>query len=140
MRWILLVVLWLWVPLFASAQTIFKCRGPKGQAMYQTAPCAGGPAEKSWSGSYREPTRDELWQRYRLDQRWQQRQNARVVRRSGFYAVPSGVPSRSSANAAACSAARSEYSRVQADFKLNRNIDLLRRLEADIYRYCEARP
>lgn len=136
-------VLLLVLPLVSTAQTVYKCKGIDGKPVYQSFPCAGDvPPEKVWSGSYRQPTNAELWQRYHIDQRWaarQQSENARRAARS-FYAAPSSSRSKSSHNSAACSTSRSEYSRVQADFKLNRNINLLRRIEADIYRYCEVRP
>lgn len=131
------------LPLCASAQTVYKCKDAKGGSVYQSSPCAGAvPAEKQWSGIYRQPTSEELWQRHRTEQRWTQRQQAGQARRgaNSYHVVPSSGDSRSNRDALTCTSVRQEYDRVQADFKLNRNIDLLRRLEADIRRYCEVRP
>ena len=142
MRFRILVVLLL-MPLSASAQTVYKCTGFKGDKVYQSFPCAGAvPAEKVWTGTYRSPTNDELWQRYRTDERWRQRQQAEQARRNAnhYSEISSPSASQSSQNALICSAARSDYARVQADFQLNRNINLLRRLESNIRRYCEVRP
>lgn len=132
----------LMLPLVGAAQTVHKCKGVDGNTVYQSFPCAGAvPAEKTWTGQYRQPTNAELWQRYRTDQKWAQRQQSEQARRGAgvHYAMPS-VASKSSRNASACAVVRSEYQRVQSNFRLNRNIELLRRLEADIYRYCESRP
>lgn len=135
-------ILLLLLPLASAAQAVYKCKGVDGKSVYQSFPCAGDvPPEKVWNGDYRQPTNAELWQRYRTDQRWQQRQQADRARRSaGSYYVAPARDSRSQANSARCSVARGEYKRVQADFTLNRNIELLRNLEAQIYRYCEVRP
>jgi hypothetical protein len=142
MRLVLLILLSVLAPSLC-AQTIYKCRDHKSQAVYQSFPCGGTkPPEKVWSGSYRQPTNAELWQRYNRDLEWRKRQERDRRRRpfvySGGGTSPQGMKALS--NRAACSYARKNYERVQADFTLNRNIDLLRRLEADIRRYCEVRP
>ena len=134
------IALMAWVPLCAAAQTIYKCKSVNGGMVYQSFPCAGAiAAEKQWSGSYRQPTNEELWQRYHTDQRWAQRQQAEHARRNAYRYSYRQPTARANPNnyALACAASRSEYNRVQADFKLNRNINLLRRLEADIRQYCE---
>lgn len=139
----LLLAAALLVPSVAYSQTVYKCKGVDGKPVYQSFPCGGAiPPEKTWGGSYRQPTNDELWQRYRTNERWQQQQAANRARRSAArsYSIQPSNTSKSASYAAACSASRSEYKRVQSDFTLNRNIDLLRKLEADMYRYCEARP
>lgn len=123
-----------------SAQTVYKCRDHKGQPVYQSFPCGGTkPAEKEWSGSYREPSNAELWAKYNRDQEWRARQQRERQRRA-YVRAPSQPTAAESGRRASCNYARAEYNRVQADFKLNRNIELLRRLEADIRTYCEVRP
>lgn len=120
-----------------SAQTVYKCRDHKGQPVYQSFPCGGTkPAEKVWAGEYRQPTNAELWATYNRDQAWRARQRREQQQRSYIMAPAPATPAQAG-RTAACRASRSEYNRVQADFRLNRNIDLLRRLEADIRRYCE---
>ena len=79
------IALMAWVPLCAAAQTIYKCKSVNGGMVYQSFPCAGAiAAEKQWSGSYRQPTNEELWQRYHTDQRWAQRQQAEHARRNAY--------------------------------------------------------
>ncbi len=126
----------------ASAQAVYKCKGVDGKSVYQSFPCAGAmPPEKVWSGNYRQPTNAERWATYNRDQQWKLRQQAdRVRRNSGSYYIAPARDSKSQVNSARCSIARSEYDRIQANFKLNRNVTLLRNLEAQIYRYCEVRP
>ncbi len=139
MRIVLLILLSVLAPSLC-AQTIYKCRDHKGQPLYQTFPCGGTkPPEKVWSGDYRQPTNTELWARYNRDQEWRRRQE-RDKQQTYYYSVPSRGDSAEASRRASCSVARKEYNRVQADFTLNRNIDLLRRLEASIRNYCEVRP
>ena len=136
------IVLFILLSLFAPslyAQTVYKCRDHKGQPLYQSFPCGGTqPAEKEWTGNYRQPTNTELWERYNRDQAWRARQQREQQR--SYIMAPTRPSPAESARSASCRVSRSEYARVQADFKLNRKIDLLRRLEADIRRYCEVRP
>ena len=131
---ILALLLMLAAPL--SAQTVYKCRDHKGQPVYQSFPCGGTkPAEKEWSGNYREPSNAELWAKYYRDQEWRARQQREQQRRA-YVTAPRRPTPAESGRRAACSYARAEYNRVQADFKLNRNVDLLRRLETNIRQYC----
>lgn len=124
----------------ASAQTVYKCRDHKGQPVYQSFPCGGTlPAEKVWTGDYRQPTNAERWATYNRDQEWKARQQREAQHRPVYWSSGQ-VDTKASMNRAACAASRSEYNRVQADFILNRNIELLRKLESDIRRYCEVRP
>lgn len=127
-----------------SAQTVYKCRDAKGGPVYQSFPCPGNaPPEKTWSGTYRKPTNDELWERYRRDQEWARRQERERAKRGTqtFFVPPTTEAATKEAfNRSACASVRAEYDRVQADFKLNRNIELLRRLEAQIRTYCVVRP
>ena len=141
MRIVLLILLSVLAPSLC-AHTVYKCRDHKGQPVYQSFPCGGTkPPEKVWSGEYRQPTNAELWQRYNRDQEWKARQRReQASRQRYFYGGGSKGDSAAASRRAACSAARSEYNRVQADFTLNRNIDLLRRLEASIRSHCEVRP
>ena len=136
MRFVLLILLFVLAPSLC-AQTIYKCRDHKGQPLYQSFPCGGTkPPEKVWSGGYRQPTNAELWARYNRDQEWRRRQE-REKQKNYYYSVPSRGDSAAASRRSSCAVARQEYNRVQADFKLNRNIDLLRRLEANIRRFCE---
>jgi hypothetical protein len=124
-------------PFSGAAQSVYKCKGMDGEAVYQSFPCAGGKgAEKIWTGSYRQPTNEELWARYNRDKAWQEKQHANRIRRASGAAYGASS-SNGDSKAQLCRVTRNEYNRVQADFKLNRNIDLLRRLEADIYKYCK---
>ena len=139
MRFVLLILLSVLAPSLC-AQTIYKCRDHNGQPLYQSFPCGGTkPPEKVWSGDYRQPTNAELWERYNRDQEWRRRQ-ARENQPQYRYVAPSRGNSAAASRRASCAIARQEYNRVQADFKLNRNIDLLRRLEANIRRYCPLVP
>ena len=139
MRFVLLILLSVLAPSLC-AQTIYKCRDHKGQPLYQSFPCGGTkPPEKVWSGEYRQPTNTELWARYNRHQEWRRRQQ-REKQQNYYYSVPSRGDSSAASRRASCAVARQEYNRVQADFRLNRNIDLLRRLEANIRTFCEVRP
>lgn len=139
MRFVLLILLSV-LAHSLCAQTIYKCRDHKGQPLYQSFPCGGTkPAEKEWTGNYRQPTNAELWERYNRDQEWRKRQ-ARGQQTQYRYTGPVRGNSAEASRRASCAIARQEYNRVQADFKLNRTIDLLRRLEANIRTYCEVRP
>ena len=139
MRFVLLILLSVLAPSLC-AQTIYKCRDHKGQPVYQSFPCGGTrPAEKEWSGQYRQPTNAEQWATHNRDQAWKARQQGERQRRAYVMAPRQPTPAESGRRAS-CSYARAEYNRVQADFTLNRKIDLLRRLEANIRIYCEVRP
>ena len=139
MRFVLLILLSVLAPSLC-AHTIYKCRDHKGQPLYQSFPCGGTkPPEKVWSGEYRQPTNTELWARYNRDQEWRARQRQQQMQRS-YIMAPSRPAAAEAARGAQCRISRKEYARVQADFTLNRNIDLLRRLEANIRTYCEVRP
>lgn len=127
----------------ASAQTIYKCRGFKGEPVYQSFPCAGTkPAEKTWPGDYRQRTNAELWSDYYRNLEWRQRQQREQQRRasSAPYRIDRGHQTQENINRAACVATRSQYDRVQADPRLNRNVDLLRRLESEFRTFCVVRP
>lgn len=127
--------------LFAAgvqAQAVFKCRDAKGQPVYQSQPCVGRSPEKVWFNQYREPTPEERYRRAEADRKIaqaDQRLRASNVRYSASSSSYWSPPSQGR-ETLACLAARSEYNRVQKDFVLNRNIDLLRKLEADIRREC----
>ena len=139
MRIVLLILLSVLAPSLC-AQTIYKCRDHKGQPVYQSFPCGGTkPPEKVWSGEYRQPTNAELWARYNRDQEWRRRQE-REKQQQFQYTVPHRGDSSKASRRASCAVVRQEYNRVQADFMLNRNIDLLRRLEASVRNHCEVRP
>jgi clan AA aspartic protease (TIGR02281 family) len=43
----------------AWAGTIYKCRGPQGELVYQEAPCRDAQALKSWSAKSAEPQADD---------------------------------------------------------------------------------
>lgn len=116
-----------------QAQTVYKCKGDDGNPVYQSSPCPGGASpERVWGGTYRQPTNEELWARYRRDQESQRRREQERARRS-VYVAPSPRPFNP--QAMACASLRQEYDRVQANPRLNRDIDLLRRLEARL-RVC----
>ncbi len=139
MRFVLLILLSVFAPSLC-AQTIYKCRDHKDQPLYQSFPCGGTkPPEKVWSGEYRQPTNAELWARYNRDQEWRRRQE-REKQQQSRYSVPSRGDSAAASRRASCAIARQEYNRVQADFRLNRSIDLLRKLEARIRQHCEVSP
>ena len=120
------------------AQTVFKCRDHRGQPVYQSFPCAADkPAEKIWNNEIREPTPAERAARLRAERsiaesdRKLRESNARYAQATRTYGGKNYKR-----DSLACVAAREEYERVQADFLLNRNIDLLRRLEAQIRDHC----
>lgn len=128
----------------AEAQAVYKCRDAAGQPVYQSQPCADNkPAERVWVNEVRPLTADEVRKRRLADAsiaeaaRKVRESNARYAASGPRHWSPSGSQSQT---AVACAGARSEYERVQKDFTLNRNVDLLRRLEADIRRYCSRRP
>ncbi len=128
----LLFVLVAFFALPAAAQTVYKCRDGKGQPVYQSAPCAGDAMpERVWSGTYRQPTYAERLAREQRDREFEQRRRLDRARRARpVYIEPSSTGSMRSS----CAAVRAEYDRVQADFRANRNVDLLRRLEAQLRR------
>lgn len=123
----------------AQAQAVFKCRDAKGQPIYQSEPCPNGrQAERIWVNEMRPPTPAERAARIQADRKIEEagrRLSAANARNNR--SVASNWSPTSSGESPQCLAARSEYERVQKDFVLNRNINLLRRLEANIYRYCK---
>lgn len=133
---LLLFVAALLAPALVSAQAVYKCRNAKGEAVYQSQPCEGGKLpEKAWSGDYRQPTNAELWQRYLIDQRWQQQQQAERSRTSTASFVGS-VP-RFDQRESRCSIAKAERARTLDRVGLKRTYDLLSRLDAMVYEACK---
>ncbi|WDN29486.1 DUF4124 domain-containing protein [Xanthomonas oryzae] len=106
----------------ADAQQVHKCR-ERGQVVYQSAPCAAGPAEKVWAATpVAEPTNAELWRRYRIQKQLDRRYAA--DRASASAAYVSGSSSGSACESAKRSRATVyEAAGVHRDFALSSQWD-----------------
>lgn len=121
----------------ASAQVVFKCRDAKGSPVYQSQPCPSGQHEKVWLNEYRPLTAEERARRADADARIRAAEQAvrRANARFAGNAPRAWTPGR---QPPACSGERAVYDAAQRDFRLNRNIETLRMLEARL-RACELR-
>ena len=112
----------------AQAQVVYKCVGKGGHVEFSSWPCAATQRTVKAVAAPPEPYSPPPPPPKPLRPRSRGSVN--------HYYGPSRADQERAARAAQCTAIRSEYNRIQADFKLNRNIELLRNLEAQLRQHC----
>ena len=111
------------------AQMVYKCVGKDGVSELTSFPCDKNKRTVKAVYAPPEPYRPPVQRPAPAVRQQQQTYYS--------YSGPSAGDVQRQQRLAQCNAVRSEYNRVQADFKLNRNIELLRRLEARIRQFCD---
>jgi len=113
----------------AQAQIVYKCVGKGGHVEFSSWPCA--PTQRTVKAVAAPP------EPYRPPPPPPKPLRPRARGSVTHYYGRSASDEANAARVAQCAATRREYDRVQGDFTLNRNIQLLRDLEAQLRKYCD---
>lgn len=133
MKWGWLLLL-LALPL--QAQQVYKCRDSKGGPVYQSHPCEGKTAEKTWDAAQPEYTAEDI-ARIRRHQAEVTALAQRQRQHGNTYTAPAfSGPTQSQSKHARCQAAKNERAR-QLAFVKNAGIDLRQRLNSMVYDACK---
>ncbi|HEX7801609.1 MAG TPA: DUF4124 domain-containing protein [Pseudoxanthomonas sp.] len=125
-----------------QAQQVFRCVEGK-TVSYQSAPCATPQAKpKVWDATPEPPpTNDELWRRYHAKKKGE-RESAYLRQLAGREGLVNGQSQPIGARipiqgGSACVAAKQHREAMLEAVGMNRNHDLLRRLDDAVYRACK---
>ena len=134
--WIVSVALLLVVPA-VNAQQVYKCVGKGGALSYQSEPCAGGKASKTWAATPEpEPTNDELWRRHYAKKRAaaESRYLSNLAGRSRSGSGQAATITSSSGNRNACEDAKARRDRAVTN---DTGIDGRRAWNDHVYDACK---
>ena len=120
----------------AAAQSVFKCRDAKGNAVYQSEPCPN--AEKRWDTQPSATTWDDYYKRQAADRqiaadRRHMRARARDIS-SGSGPVGAAVGPQASS---ACQQAKAHRQAAYDAAGLHRTFELSRQMDDMVYNACK---
>lgn len=121
-----------------NAQSIHKCRDPRGNPIYQSGPCQDGQAEKRWDTQDSRSTREDIERRQQAERkiardrqqvRTRNARMARAPRGTGIHIAPQRDAGR-------CEAAKAHRDAKLKQTGLKRTFQLMRQLDDDVWRAC----